>query len=198
MKTALLLSGGMDSVAIAYWLRPKMAFTVDYGQLSSKGEIRTSAIICQSLDIKHEILKADCKNLGSGDLAGKPSLPEAPESEWWPFRNQLLLTLTGMRAVSIGINHLLFGSVKTDSFHADGRSQFFDQVNSLFQMQEGVITVEAPAIHLTTAELIKVSGIPRSLLGWAHSCHVTDFACGNCRGCLKHRLVLKELGYEMD
>lgn len=198
MKTALLLSGGMDSVALAYWKRPETAFTVDYGQLSAEREIQASAVICRSLNIKHEIVKADCRNLGSGDLAGKPRSPKAPESEWWPFRNQLLLTLTGMRAITLEITHLLFGSVKTDSFHADGTLQFFEQANSLFQMQEGSLTVEVPAIHLTTAELIKVSEIPRSLLAWTHSCHVANFACGHCRGCSKHIFVLKELGYEMD
>jgi 7-cyano-7-deazaguanine synthase len=136
--------------------------------------------------------------LGSGDLAGKAHLPLAPESEWWPFRNQLLLTLVGMKAVSIDITNLLFGTVKTDSFHADGTLRFFKDINSLFKMQEGCITVQAPAIHLTTIELIKISAVPQSLLGWSHSCHIADIACGHCRGCSKHCSVRRELGYEMD
>jgi 7-cyano-7-deazaguanine synthase len=42
MDTGLLLSGGMDSVALAYWLRPDVAFTIDYGQLSAEGELRSA------------------------------------------------------------------------------------------------------------------------------------------------------------
>ncbi len=31
-KTAILLSGGMDSIALAYWKRPELAITINYGQ----------------------------------------------------------------------------------------------------------------------------------------------------------------------
>lgn len=39
MTTALLLSGGMDSVSIAWWLRPDVALTIDYGQKPAEAEI---------------------------------------------------------------------------------------------------------------------------------------------------------------
>jgi 7-cyano-7-deazaguanine synthase len=56
MKTGLLLSGGMDSIAIAYWKRPDVAFTIDYGQLSARGEIYASESVCQSLEIPHQVI----------------------------------------------------------------------------------------------------------------------------------------------
>ena len=31
MTTGLLLSGGIDSSALAFWKRPQVCFTVDYG-----------------------------------------------------------------------------------------------------------------------------------------------------------------------
>jgi len=193
MKTALLLSGGMDSIAIAYWKRPDVAFTIDYGQLSARGEIYASESVCHSLEIPHQVINVDCSSLGSGDLAGTTPAKLAPVSEWWPFRNQLLLTLAGMRAVSLSVSTLLFGSVRTDVAHADGRQEFFEKMDHVFSLQEGSLRINAPAIHLTTVELIKTSGVPLSLLGWAHSCHVFDFACGNCRGCFKYLGVMKEL-----
>jgi len=193
MKTGLLLSGGMDSIAIAYWKKPDVAFTIDYGQLSAQGEIQASRTVCESLKIPHEVITVDCSQLGSGDLAGKTPLALAPVSEWWPFRNQLLLTIAGMRAVSRSVNTLLFGSVKTDAAHADGRFGFFEIMDQAFSIQEGALRIVAPGIHLTSAELINTSGVPLSLLAWAHSCHVFDFACGNCRGCFKYLSVMKEL-----
>lgn len=198
MKTGLLLSGGMDSIAIAYWKRPDVAFTIDYGQLSARGEIYASESVCQSLEIPHQVITVDCSSVGSGDLAGKTPATLAPVSEWWPFRNQLLLTLAGMRAVSLSVSTLLFGSVKTDAVHADGRQEFFEKMDHVFSLQEGNLRINAPAIHLTTVELIKTSGVPLSLLGWAHSCHVFDFACGNCRGCFKYLGVMKELRHEQS
>lgn len=196
MKTAILLSGGMDSICLTYWERPDLALTIDYGQLSALGEIQAARVVSRNLDIPHEVISVNCRKLGSGDLAGKPHLESAPASEWWPFRNQLLLTLAGMRAIQFGINRLIFGSVKTDSFHQDGRAEFFEKMSDVFSLQEGHIVVSAPAINLTTPELVRASGIPRSLLAWAHSCHISRYACGHCGGCEKYYWVMKELGYE--
>lgn len=197
MKTGILLSGGMDSIALAYWKRPDIAFIIDYGQLSVNGEIRAANAVAKRLEIDVELIKVDCRELGSGDLAGKSHLAEAPATEWWPFRNQLLLTMAGMKAVSLGVKRLLFGSVKTDSFHKDGSAEFFKIINNLFVFQEGSIEVLAPAIKLSTTELVRTSEIPRSMLAWAHSCHVSDYACGYCRGCSKYTFVMEEL-YETD
>jgi 7-cyano-7-deazaguanine synthase len=194
MKTGLLLSGGMDSSAIAYWLRPDVAFTVDYGQLSVKGEVYAANKICEALGIKHEVLKADCAALGSGAMFGIPALPLAPVPEWFPFRNQLLLTVVGIRALQLELETLLFGAVKSDARQADGSEEFFTAITALFTMQEGHLRVSTPALQMTTVELIREAQIPFSILGWAHSCDVSDSACGNCNSCLKYRAVLFELG----
>ena len=37
----MLLSGGMDSIAVAYWRRPSLAITIDYGQVPAAGELRS-------------------------------------------------------------------------------------------------------------------------------------------------------------
>lgn len=52
MKTALLLSGGMDSLAIAWWKRPDIAITLDYGQEAADAEKRASAAVCAQLGIE--------------------------------------------------------------------------------------------------------------------------------------------------
>ena len=193
MKSALLLSGGMDSTAIAYWLRPPHAFTIDYGQLSAQGEIYAARKICKALQINHEVITADCRALGSGVMFGAPPLDLAPVPEWLPFRNQLLLTIAGMRAVQVGVDELLFGSVKSDQRQVDGSKEFFETIAALFYLQEGQLRISAPALHMTTAELIRESQIPFSILGWAHSCDVSEFACGKCNSCFKYRDVLLEL-----
>lgn len=192
MKSGILLSGGMDSVAVAYWMRPEFAFTINYGQVAAEGEIRAARAVAKTLNIKHEIIIADCRNLGTGDLNGTPQIENAPTEEWWAFRNQFLLTIAGMKAVMIGINNLIIASVKNDIYQ-DGKADFFEKINDLFAVQEGDIKVSAPAVNITTLELIKRSKIPRSILAWSHSCSVANYACGNCRSCIKHLQVLKEL-----
>jgi 7-cyano-7-deazaguanine synthase len=194
MNSAILLSGGMDSIALAYWTKPRFAITIDYGQRSAGGELRAAAAIAAELQIEHFVVTADLRALGSGDLAGTPALSVAAVPEWWPFRNQLLITIGAMKAVAIEAGRLMIGVVKSDASHADGRPGFIEAMSRTLQLQEGSITVDAPAIKLTTSELIVQSGIPLDLLAWAHSCHVAEYACGICRGCRKHYATYEELG----
>ena len=193
MKTALLLSGGMDSVSIAYWKRPDLAITVDYGQNPAPGEMRAASAVCDLLKIKHRVLQVDASELGSGDLAGTQPADGAPASEWWPYRNQFLLTVAAMLCHSEAVEVLLIGALRTDGFHADGTFEFVDRMNHLFDLQEGNLTVQAPAIHLDAVELVRASEIPEEVLAWSHSCHVAEYACGFCRGCRKHYETMEAL-----
>lgn len=195
MNNAILLSGGMDSIALAFWKRPSIAFTIDYGQLPAETEIRTSKVIADRLNIDHHILRVNCADLGSGDLINDTPLQSAPSSEWWPYRNQLLLTLALMKGIKLGVTEIMVASVKSDGFHKDGTQKFYELANSLSAYQESNIRITAPCIHLSTAELVRISGVPDSLLFWAHSCHKSNIACGRCRGCNKYIQVMKELSY---
>ena len=194
MKAALLLSGGMDSIALAYWKRPDLAVTIDYGQRPAEAEVEAARGVCNALGIEHEIVRVDCSALGSGDLAGTPPLAIAAVPEWWPYRNQLLITLAAARVLGRGFDSILLGTVASDGTHVDGRKAFIESLCILMEMQEGHIRVEAPAIGLSSVQLIQKSEIPISILAWAHSCHIADFACGYCRGCRKHFETTRDLG----
>ena len=198
MKTALLLSGGQDSLCLAYWKRPDVAITIDYGQRAAQAEIEASSAICAELAIEHHVVRVDCRALGSGDMAGVAASSHAPASDWWPFRNQMLATFAAMKAIGLGASTLMIGSVKSDGQHADGTPEFVRCLNDLLSIQEGGMTVEAPAITMTTAELAIHAHVPPSLLAWAHSCHKANVACGACRGCNKYFGVLDELADLMD
>lgn len=197
MKTALLLSGGMDSIAIAWWKRPDVAITIDYGQLPARAEIAASTAVAGRLNIEHHVLTVDCKSLGSGDMVGLNANEHAPASDWWPYRNQMLITLAAMKAISLDVRTLLIGSVLSDGFHRDGTPAFLSAMSALLELQEGRMTVLAPAIELSTIELIRLSGVPDTELVWAHSCHKSDVPCGNCRGCNKYFKILSDLNNGM-
>lgn len=198
MKSALLLSGGMDSIALAWWKRPEVAFTVDYGQLAAPAEVAAASTVCKRLQIPHQVLHFAGRELGSGDMAGAAPDAHAPASDWWPYRNQFLLTLVGMKAIGLGVQRLWVGTVESDGSHQDGTIGFVSQISQLMQSQEGGMVVEAPAIGMSTSELVRVSGVPREVLAWAHSCHKAQVACGNCRGCNKYFQVWHELDAHVD
>ena len=184
----------MDSIAIAFWRRPEVAITLDYGQRPALGEIRAALAVSEALGIEHHLITTDLSALGSGDMAGRAPASLAPVPEWWPFRNQMLVTLAAMRAVTLDIDMLLIGCLASDGQHADGRVEFVEALDRLLNLQEGKLRLSAPAIKLSAVELVRESGIEMDVLAWAHSCHVSEYACGVCRGCHKHYETLKALG----
>lgn len=196
MKRAILLSGGIDSIALANWKMPELALTIDYGQSSAAGEIRAASKVAQLLGIAHEVLSIDCSTLGSGDLVNQPSNSIAPAPEWWPFRNQMLVTFAAMRGCALAVDEIMVGSVAGDAFHADGTANFYKHMDAVLSLQEGNIRLTAPALGMSSCELIMASEITVSLLSWAHSCHRAEFACGQCRGCNKHREIMTQLMHD--
>ncbi|HEX5269308.1 MAG TPA: 7-cyano-7-deazaguanine synthase [Gemmataceae bacterium] len=194
-RHAILLSGGLDSAALAVLMRPDLAIAVDYGQRCAGAELTAAEAVASCLDVPFLAVRADCSSVGSGDLAGRAPLAGfAPSREWWPYRNQLLATLAAPLALAHEAEVLNFGTVVTDGFHADGTPEFFRLLDALFRYQEGGISVAAPAVGLSSAQLIRESGAGLDVLGWTHSCHVSDAPCGNCRGCQKRSSVLAETG----
>ncbi len=196
MITGLLLSGGIDSSALAFWKRPPVCFTVDYGQLPASAEISAAKSIAAYVGSRHEILRVDCSSLGSGDLSKRPSLGLSHTPEWWPFRNQLLVTLCAMRAVELGVQELLVGTVQSDSVHGDGTAEFFTSLDRTLLCQEGGLRIHAPALPMTSLELISAAGIPLDALAATHSCHTGCLACARCRGCQRRFATFQALGLE--
>lgn len=185
---ALLLSGGIESTCVAYWKRPKLCLTVDYGQVCAETEIEAASQISRRLKIKHEVIRASPgRKFG---LLGAGRAVDESKPEFWPFRNQLLGTLAAMGLYQHKVCEIWFGSVKTDKRFLDGSKAFFKRFDSLVSHQEGNIRILAPAINLSTEQLIQRSKTPRSLLGATFSCHRAAMPCGDCPGCWKQQRLL--------
>ena len=194
MKRGLLLSGGIDSAAVAWWKRPDIAYTIDYGHSAAAAEIRVARKICEIMKCQHKVFKVDAVHLGAGPLAKKAASDLSPHREWWPFRNQFLLTVAGMHAVQHGLHELLIGSVRGDSRHADGKRIFVERIDQLMARQEGGLRVVAPALSYSTVQLISKSKIPAAILLATHSCHSGNAHCCACPGCNKRLAVFAAIG----
>jgi len=195
MAGALLLSGGMDSAALAWWKRPALAINVDYGQRPAVAERKAAKTVAEEIGIPFEAISIDLSSLGAGTMVGGPAIAGAPTPEWWPFRNQILVTLAGAVALRHpGIDAIWIGSVKEDRVNGDGSPEFRQAIDRLMRLQEGGIGVDAPAAHLSASELVEESQVPPHVLGWTHSCFVSNEPCLKCRGCAKHLTVLEAVG----
>ena len=198
MKTCILLSGGVDSIALTYAIRPGLALTIDYGQAAARAEIASSREVCRVLGINHKIVNINCNSIGTGEMVGRNDVGQlsvATSSEWWPFRNQLLITIGGAVCVLNGADELVIGTVASDRTHCDGRPRFVKIMSELLSMQEGGVRVSAPALEMQSIDLIKWSNVPPTILGWAHSCHRGNLCCTDCRGCRKLLALWDEIGF---
>lgn len=191
----LLLSGGLDSTALAGWLRPAVCLFIDYGQRSNGAEATASRVVAEALELPYEQVRIDCSPLGSGLLRDEQPVPNAPSPEWWPFRNQMLVTFAAAFAVARGLRRILVGTVATDGErHADGTAGFYERLDALTRIQEGSIEVATPALGLRTEELLKRSAVTDAVLGWTVSCHTASLPCGTCPGCRKRATALHAAG----
>jgi len=198
-RSLLMLSGGHDSIALAAWVSPAACLTINYGQRPVNGEFRAAAAVADELGLPWHSFAVDLTPIGSGLLHGGDSasepLVEAPSPEWWPYRNQLLVSLAAAWALPHGFDQILVGSVSPDGDrHLDGTAGFYTRLDDLVAYQEGNIRVIAPATGMTTVDLINVSGVTDNVLGYAHSCHIAAYPCGTCPGCCKHEEVLRNSG----
>ena len=91
----------------------------------------------------------------------------------------------------------IFGEKALGDMLGDNVYEFVNLMDQLLSMQEGGLRVEAPAIELSTAELIQQSALPADMLAWAHSCHKANTPCWNCRGCNKYRETYDEVSASM-
>jgi 7-cyano-7-deazaguanine synthase len=194
----LLFSGGVDSTALAYMIRPDLALTIDYGQRCAPAEIDAATQIAAEIGLKQEIITIDCRSIGQGEMADSGRIStQSPNAEWWPFRNQLLATIAAAYMIDHEDVQLIFGTVSSDAAHGDGRAEFFENLNRLLRGQEGGVAASAPALNLTTQELVLRSGVTPGILGWSFSCHRSNLACGQCRGCIKRREALALTGHQL-
>jgi 7-cyano-7-deazaguanine synthase len=193
-KEGILLSGGIDSMALAYWKQPQLAFTIDYGQVCADAEIRAATKVALDLGMEHHVIKVDCSELGSGLLSGAKPIDGAPVEEWWPYRNQLLVTLACMKGISLGLRKLYVGSIMTDGLHKDGTPEFYRLMSELVEYQEGGVKIEMPAAEMNAYQLVEVSKMPKEAILWSHSCHTSNMPCMKCSGCMKNYAVRHKFG----
>jgi 7-cyano-7-deazaguanine synthase len=207
--TLLLLSGGLDSTALAAWLQPDLTLFVDYGQRPAVAEGRAAAAVSAELGIRHAQVRVDASAVGCGLLlSADRAVGEIGHKspEWWPFRNQLLVTIAGAwllreypsRASATELESewtIVFGAVESDGDrHLDGTVEFFQTVDTLLSNQEGRLRCRAPASTMTTEQLLGRHPVSDAVLGWTHSCHTSNHPCADCPGCWKRQSVLDSAG----
>jgi 7-cyano-7-deazaguanine synthase len=203
MKVVVILSGGPDSVTLAYKAKSEghkvYAITFNYGQIAQK-EIECAKTIAEKFGIEQKIVDLSSLNnvFGSTTALIDENIPMPTKFEpsvIVPFRNAIFLSVAVAYADAVGASKVLYGAHGSDApFYPDCRKEFFEAFQTAAQKgTESEIEIDAPFHSLKKSEIIKLGanlGVPYEIT-W--SCYLNnERQCGACESCRNRKKAFKE------
>jgi 7-cyano-7-deazaguanine synthase len=203
MKVAVvLLSGGLDSATALAIARSQgfrtFALSVHYGQRHI-AELDAAARVAAALGAhEHRVMGVDLAGIGGSALTDSAvPIPEATSPgipvTYVPARNALLLSLALGWAEVVGAEDIFVGVNALDySGYPDCRPEFIDAFQRLAQLAtkagvEGTrMTIQAPLIRMTKADIIRTGrelGVDYGMTVSCYQADATGRACGRCDSC---------------
>ena len=215
-RAVVLLSGGLDSYTAAAIAKAEgyelYALSIRYGQVHAR-EVEAARAVAKDLGVvRHAELAVDLASFGGSALVGDGAIPKdralehdtAIPSTYVPARNTVFLSLAlawaevvGAEAIVIGVNALDY------SGYPDCRPEYLDAFSRLASLAtkagvEGArLTIVAPLLHLSKADIIRRGAALGLDYGLTHSCYDPGPAgapCGRCDSCRLRARGFEEAG----
>jgi 7-cyano-7-deazaguanine synthase len=212
-RAVVLLSGGLDSATALAVARDKgyacYALSVDYGQRHASELNAARAVAKQLGAVEHRVAHLDIGQFGGSALTDMgmavPTQPtEGIPVTYVPARNTVMLALALGWAEVLDADAIYIGVNAVDySGYPDCRPEFIAAFQRLANLAtkravEGhPISLEAPLIHLTKAEIIQLGTRLGVDYGLTVSCYQADEqgrACGRCDSCRYRKQGFAEAG----
>jgi 7-cyano-7-deazaguanine synthase len=205
-RAVVLLSGGLDSATVLAMARTQgfecYALSVDYGQ-RHHAELAAAQRVAQALGAREQrVVNIDLTGFGGSALTdANIAVPEQAGSgipiTYVPARNTIMLSLALAWAEVLKAQDIFFGVNAVDySGYPDCRPEYvaaFERMANLATQAavEGKpLTLHAPLLHLSKAEIIR-QGVSLGVdYGLTVSCYQADDegrACGRCDSCRLRR-----------
>lgn len=214
MNAVVLLSGGLDSATVLAMAHQQgyacYCLSLDYGQ-RHRAELDAAARVAAALGAHaHRVVKLDLAAFGGSALTDtsiavpvdgiEPGIPVT----YVPARNTILLSLALAWAEVLAARHIFFGANAVDySGYPDCRGEFVSAFQHMANLAtkaavEGAsLTVHAPIIELSKAEIIQRGTTLGIDYGLTVSCYQADAAgraCGACDSCRLRRAGFEAAG----
>lgn len=214
MNAVVLLSGGLDSATVLAMAHQQgyacYCLSLDYGQ-RHRAELDAAARVAAALGAHaHRVVKLDLAAFGGSALTDtsiavpvdgiEPGIPVT----YVPARNTILLSLALAWAEVLAARHIFFGANAVDySGYPDCRGEFVSAFQHMANLAtkaavEGAsLTVHAPIIELSKAEIIQRGTTLGVDYGLTVSCYQADAAgraCGACDSCRLRRAGFEAAG----
>jgi 7-cyano-7-deazaguanine synthase len=212
-RAVVLLSGGLDSATVLAMAREQgfecFALSVDYGQ-RHHAELAAAQRVALTLGAReHRVVSIDLTGFGGSALTDSSiAVPEQASSgipiTYVPARNTIMLSLALAWAEVLHAQDIFFGVNAVDySGYPDCRPEYvaaFERMANLATQAavEGKpLTLHAPLLHLSKAEIIREGGRLGVDYGMTVSCYQADEqgrACGLCDSCRLRREGFQSAG----
>lgn len=198
MKKALvLLSGGPDSSALAYWANNEgyevHTINLDFGEKESKAQKQVSELISKRISKSHHYVdfSKSFNDLYSSDdpihifRMGE----DGPISSVKPFGAGIGLTLAASYALEIGADELFYGIHKDDKIFRENNPMFFNILSQAISLEAGkTFSIKTPFLHLDKFEVFNIGEQLGLDLSETWSCASnSEIQCGYCVPC-KNRM----------
>jgi len=212
-RAVVLLSGGLDSATVLAMARAQhfecYALSVDYGQ-RHHAELAAAQRVAHELGAhEHRVINIDLTAFGGSALTDASiAVPERASSgipsTYVPARNTIMLSLALAWAEVLQAQDIFFGVNAVDySGYPDCRPEYvaaFERMANLATkaaVEGKPLTLHAPLLHLSKAEIIR-QGVRLGVdYGITVSCYQADEAgraCGRCDSCRLRREGFESAG----
>jgi 7-cyano-7-deazaguanine synthase len=201
-RAVVLLSGGLDSATVLAQARAQgfqcHALSVDYGQ-RHHAELAAAQRVASGLGATtHRVINIDLTAFGGSALTDASiAVPETATSgiplTYVPARNTIMLSLALAWAEVLQAQDIFIGVNAVDySGYPDCRPEFVEAFERMANLAtkaavEGkALTLHAPLLHLSKAEIIRLGMQLRVDYAMTVSCYQADEsgrACGRCDSC---------------
>ncbi len=207
--SAIIVSGGMDSITLLYEQRERIALGIsfDYGSNHNAREIPFAELHCKRLGIRHITVKLDFMHqyFKSSLLDGADAIPEGHyaddnmKSTVVPFRNGIMLSIAAGIAESQGLSNVFMANHGGDhTIYPDCRPEFVGAINEATRLGTYAnVTVSAPYTNITKGDIARRGAALGIDYGETWSCYKGgDKHCGKCGTCVERREALAEAGVD--
>jgi 7-cyano-7-deazaguanine synthase len=215
-SAVILLSGGLDSTTLLHWVaeklrgKPLYACSFHYGQKHSR-ELDVAQWQARAAGVReHRMVDL---SVMSGLIAGASALTDAavpvpdleqltPEQRsqpptYVPNRNMVLLAVAAAFAEARGVRDVFYGAHAQDRYgYWDCTVDFLHRINDVLCLnRRSAVTVRAPLVDLTKAEVLKIGLSLGVDYARTWSCYRGgERPCGRCPTCVERATAFRECG----
>lgn len=208
-NSAIIVSGGMDSITLLYDHQDEIALGIsfDYGSNHNAREIPFAKMHCERLGIKHITINLDFMHqyFKSSLLDGAEAIPEGHyaddnmKSTVVPFRNGIMLAIAIGIAESNNLDQVFIANHGGDhTIYPDCRPEFINAIDAAATAGTyNNVKVIAPYTKITKSDIARIG--KRLGIDYAEtwSCYKGgEVHCGKCGTCVERKEALAEAGIE--